>query len=65
MNKIRISLTEKDGITKGSIKMEGSTSFIQSSIAEVIHHTAISNGVTCERILQDLWHVILKEGYES
>ena len=61
MNKVRISLTEKNGLTKGIIKLEGSTSFIQSCLAEVVTKTAHAYSCTPERVLQDIYHVICKE----
>jgi len=61
MNKIRISLTQPDTIIKGSIKIEGSTSFVQSCLAEVIVKTAHAYKCSPERVLQDIYHVICKE----
>jgi len=61
VNKLRISLTEKDTTIKGSIKLEGSTSFIQSCLAEVVNKTAHAYKCTPERVLQDIWFTICKE----
>lgn len=62
MNTMRISFTEKDDLLKGSIGFSGDTSFIQSCLAEIVVKVAEKYGVSPDKVLQDVWQVILTEG---
>jgi len=57
MNKLRISFSEKDHI-KGSIKLEGDTTFIMSCMASVVEKMADAYNTTPDRVLQDIWRQI-------
>lgn len=59
---MRISFTEKDGLLKGSIGFNGDTSFIQSCLAEVVVKVAEKYGTSADKVLEDIWQVILTEG---
>lgn len=61
MNKLRISMTEKNGATKGSISISGSTGFTQACMADVVRQIAKCHNVTTDRVLQDIAHVIATE----
>ena len=60
MNKLRISFSEKD-VIKGSIKLEGDTTFVFSCMVSVVEHLAKAYDQTPDRILQEIWHTYQKE----
>lgn len=61
MNKLRISLTEKNGEIKGSIQCDGDGVFRLECLALVIDNFAKSAGVPVEELCRDaLW--VLKKG---
>lgn len=61
MNKLRISFSENHENIKGSIKLEGDTTFIMSCMASVVEHIAKAYDVPEHRVLEDIWKTIREE----
>ena len=53
-NAIRISLTEKDGETKGSISIQADGPFFVEAMAEVVKQYAAKTGVSEQEICTDI-----------
>jgi hypothetical protein len=58
MNKMRISLTEKNGEIRGKIEFSGDGLFMLESLAQVIESLAKNRGIPPRELLNDLKGVV-------
>ena len=55
MNKLRISLTEKDGEIKGKIEADGDSLFVFECLLEIIETLAKARKLDARELVRDLY----------
>ena len=55
MNKLRVSLTEKNGEIKGKIEADGDSLFVFECLLEVIETLARARGLNAHDLVRDLY----------